>query len=335
MGHTLRTIDAHVGGQVLRLVVDGLPTPVGGSMRRRQQWMADHADAWLAALAREPRGHEGVTVGCFTVTDLPGAHAGVLFRHGDGYADLCGHGLIGAVTIGVERGLLFDRDASGGERTVMLDTVSGRLTARARLGAGGRVEGVTLALPPAAILSAGAVCDIPGRPVRADIAWCGGPHAIVDAESAGLVLDATGLDQIRRAGRAIVDSLAGSPLLTHPVDGRRPGVEAVVFTGPPRAADAHLLSATVYPDGAVDRSPGGTATAAVLAVLDAMGLVLDDQPFIQESLIGSRFTARVAARLDVAGQPAIAPEIDGTAWITGEHTFHVADADPFAEGFRL
>jgi proline racemase len=342
MGRTLRTIDAHVGGQVLRLVIDGLPTPAGSSASRKQQWMLDHADPLLAALVHEPRGHEGVTAGYFTVTDVPGTHAGVLFRHGDGYAEVCGHGLIGAVTIGIEHGLLFDRDAEGGaSRTIALETTAGRVVARARMASTGRVASVAVTLPPALVVNPAVVCHVPdrpgrpGRPVRADIAWCGGAYVIVDAEAAGLVLDVSGVAGIRQAGRLIAEGLAGSPLLTHPVDGARPGVEAVVFTGPPRGDDAHLMSATVYPDGAVDRSPGGGATAAVLAVLDAMGLVLDDAPFVHESLTGSRFTARVAGRLEVGELPAIAPEIEGSAWITGEHTFHIDDADPFPEGFRL
>ncbi|MGE3579337.1 MAG: proline racemase family protein [Vicinamibacterales bacterium] len=336
MGRTLRTIDAHVGGQLLRLVIDGVPTPAGSSVRRRQDWMRDHADALLAALVREPRGHEGVTAGCFTVTDAPGAHAGVLFRHGGGYADVCGHGLIGAVTIGIAHGLLFDRDAEArGSRAVTLDTAAGLVVARARMAAAGGVASVAVTLPPAFVVHAAVVCQGPGRPVRADVAWCGGAYAIVDAESAGLVLDVSGVAGIRHAGRLIAEGLAGSPVLAHPTDGARPAVEAVVFTGPPGREDAHLTSATVYPDGAVDRSPGGGATAAVLAVLDAMGLVLDDTPFVHESLIGSRFTARVAGRLEVGGRPAIVPEIEGSAWITGEHTFHVDDADPFPEGFRL
>jgi len=32
---------------------------------------------------------------------------------------------------------------------------------------------------------------------------------------------------------------------------------------------------------------------------------------------------------------AIVPEIEGSAWITGEHTFLVDDTDPLSAGFRL
>jgi proline racemase len=79
----------------------------------------------------------------------------------------------------------------------------------------------------------------------------------------------------------------------------------------------------------------GPGTAAVMAVLDAMGLLAGDRPFIHESLIGTRFNGRVASRADVGDRPAIVPEIEGSAWITGEHTFLVDDDDPLREGFRI
>ena len=48
----------------------------------------------------------------------------------------------------------------------------------------------------------------------------------------------------------------------------------------------------------VDRSPCGTGTCAVLAVLDAMGLVEPADPFVHESIIGTTFSARVVERDD-------------------------------------
>ena len=65
-----------------------------------------------------------------------------------------------------------------------------------------------------------------------------------------------------------------------------------------------------------------------MAVIDAMGLLGDDAPFVHESLIGTRSAGRVAARTRVGEYPAIVPEIEGSAWITGEHTFVVDDSDP-------
>jgi len=73
----------------------------------------------------------------------------------------------------------------------------------------------------------------------------------------------------------------------------------------------------------------------VMAVIDAMGLLGADRPFVHESLIGTRFLGRVASRTAVGDVPAIVPEIEGSAWITGEHTFLIDDGDPLKEGFRI
>ena len=65
---------------------------------------------------------------------------------------------------------------------------------------------------------------------------------------------------------------------SHPIDGRLKGIHGTIFTGASRAA-ADLRSATVLDGEVLRRSPGVTGTAALLAVLDAMGLLSEDQPF--------------------------------------------------------
>jgi proline racemase len=66
-----------------------------------------------------------------------------------------------------------------------------------------------------------------------------------------------------------------------------------------------------------------------------MGLLGEDKPFVHESLIGTRFTGRITSRTAVGEYPAIVPEIEGSAWITGEHTFLVDESDPLKDGFRI
>jgi proline racemase len=72
-----------------------------------------------------------------------------------------------------------------------------------------------------------------------------------------------------------------------------------------------------------------------MAVLDAIGLLTEDQPFVHESIVGTVFTGRLKGRTYVGEHKSIVPEIEGSAWITGEHTFLIDDEDPLNEGFRL
>ena len=72
-----------------------------------------------------------------------------------------------------------------------------------------------------------------------------------------------------------------------------------------------------------------------MSVLDEMGLLPDDRPFVYESIIGTTFVGAVEARTTVGERPAIVPRIEGSAWITGEHTFVLDDQDPLKDGFSF
>jgi proline racemase len=121
----------------------------------------------------------------------------------------------------------------------------------------------------------------------------------------------------------------------HPQEARLEGLGGIIFTGPPEQPAADLRSVVVFGADAVDRSPCGGGTAAVMAVLDAMGLLDDGRPFVQEGLVGTTFSGRVTGRTQVGEYAAIVPEILGSAWITGEHTFVIHDDDPFRQGYPL
>ena len=123
--------------------------------------------------------------------------------------------------------------------------------------------------------------------------------------------------------------------VVHPEEAGLTGIYGTIFTGPSSTSGADLRNVTIFAEAEVDRSPCGTGTCAVLAVLDAMGIVQDGTPFVHESIIGTTFSARVSARTRVGDLSAIVPELSGDAWLTGEHTFIVNEDDPLRGGFRL
>jgi proline racemase len=333
MIHTVRTIDAHIGGQPVRLVVDGVPRLSGRTMARKRESMARQADHLRRMLVYEPRGHVDMCAALLTEPVTPGAHAGLLFMQSDGYTSLSGHSVIGVTTIALERGLI---TAAGDALT--FDTEAGSVYARAQVQVQGvrqRVESVAVTNVPSFVHSAGRLVRIGTRDVRVDVAFGGVFYAIVDTEAVGIPLEASRLPELRRLGVQIMDALQAGGRVEHAADPSLSGVAGVVFTGAPRDPEAHLLNVTVFARGSIDRSPCAAGTAAVMAVLDAMGLLPGEQPFVHESLTGSLHRGRIVRRTQVGDLPAIVPEIEGTAWITGEHTFCADDDDPLREGFRL
>jgi proline racemase len=349
----LKTIDAHAAGEPLRLIVDGFPAPRGKTMLEKREWVLKHADHLRRALMLEPRGHADMYGALFTEPVSPGSHAGVLFMHNEGYSTMCGHGVVAVTTIALERGLLMP---GGDGASVVYDSPAGTIRARARLrprgssgsvgsgkeGAAGsevseqlRVESVAFVNVPSFVLHGGLTVKLGSRQIRADVAFGGAFYAIVDSEAAGLPIDARHLPELRRAGMEIKHAIEAALTIAHPLEPGLRGIYGTIFTGPPSDERADLRNVTIFADAEVDRSPCGTGTAAVMAVVDAMGLLDGGKPFVHESLIGTRFHGRVVSRTEVGEYQAIVAEIEGSAWITGEHTFLVDENDPLREGFRL
>jgi proline racemase len=277
-----------------------------------------------------------MTAAVLTEPTSPDAHAGLLFMDAEGYPTMSGHAVIAAATVAVERSLFFSRDDTDVETRLTFETPAGTVYARVRLrsrGATRRVDEVTFTGVPSFVHTAGQPVRVGTREVRVDVAFGGVFHAIVDTEAVGIPLESARVPDLRRLGTDIRAAVNASEF-EHPVQPALNGVAGVIFTGPPRDPEAHLQNVVVSA-GTVRRSPGGTATAALMAVLDAMGLLADDQTFVHESLSGSLLRGRIVQRTEVGGRAAIIPEISGTAWVTGEHTFLIDEEDPFKEGFVL
>jgi len=336
VAHLIRTIDAHVGGQSLRLLVDGAARPVGRTIAQKSAWLRRHADHVRRLVVLEPRGHRDLLAAQMTDPVTPGAHAGLVFMDAGGYPAMSGHGVIAAATIAIERELFFSRDTTSGEVRLAFDTTAGTIHTRCQVeqrGGSPRVDSVAFTNVPAFVRAAGHPIRINGRELRVDVAFGGSFYAIVDTEAVGIPLDADRLRDLRRLAGDIIHAVATSPQPDAP-HGSELSVSGVIFTGPPQDPESHLRTVTVS-GRVVNRSPSGTGMSAVMSVLDAMGLLPQDRPFVQEGLVGSLFRGRVLARTQVGALPAISTEIAGTAWMTGEHTFVADDDDPFREGFTI
>ncbi len=326
---TIRTIDAHCAGEPLRLIVDGVPRLEGRTILQKREFIREHYDHLRRALMLEPRGHADMYGALLTEPERDGSDAGVLFMHNEGFSTMCGHGVIAVVTIALERGLL-----TAPSDAIVLDSPAGAIRAHADVD-GGRVRSVRFRNVPSFVLHPAVGVRLGTRELRADVAFGGAFYAIVDSEAAGIPVVPERLPDLRKAGMEIKRAVDAAVRVAHPDEPGLHGIYGTIFTGPPSSASADLRNVTIFADAEVDRSPCGTGTCAVMAVLAAMGVLGREQTFTHESIVGTTFRGRVLEETRIGESDAIVPEIEGEAYITGESTFYIDERDPLRYGFRL
>ena len=310
----IKTIDAEIAGEAVRLVVGGGPSVPGRSMAEKLSWLRKHGEHLRTLLMLEPRGHPGMHGALFTEPVSPKAHAGLLSMHSAGFPVLSGEGVIAAITIALEQNLIAAPDEE-----LLIDTPVGIVRAQPRF-SGERVESVTMVGVPSFVQSAGLTVEVRTRKVTIDIAFGGEFYAIADSEAIGIPVEMTNAPQLIRMGLEIKHAVESSIHVVHPIDRKLKGIHGTIFTGAPRSA-ADLRSATILDGQVVRRSPGVTGTAALLAVLDAMGLLVEDHVFTHEGVLGTVLRARVLDRHQMDNVPMVVPVVQGSASITGFHEF--------------
>ena len=325
----MKSLEYHVGGQPVRVIVEGVPSPQGRTQAQKAAWFARHADRYRRGLVLPPRGHLDMSAVLLTEPSTAGAHAGLVFLDAAGCPRFAMPGVIAAATAAVEHGLISTSDGGDSGTRLALDTPAGVVTAHVGSPAAGhaRVRGL-----PAFVHAAGVPVALPGRTVPLDLAFSGEFYALVDGESAGVPIDDAHLPELRRIGQAVCAAVNRAHTVVQPADPTIEGVAGVLVTGPPRDEGAHLRSALVTAHGAGDCSPGGSATAAVMAVLDAMGLLGDAVSVTHEGLSGAHLTGWVSSRTMVEDRPALVVDLDARAWPTGEETWILDHDDPFHQG---
>lgn len=329
---TFHTIDTHTGGEPTRNVIGGIPAIPGATMRDKMLYMRDRQDWIRRTLTYEPRGNDVMSGTVVTPPCDPAADVGVLFFEVGGWMPMCGHDTIGVATALVESGMV---EVTEPVTHVTLDTAAGLVRASVQV-EDGRAKDVTFINAPAMVLKHDVSVQAPDfGTITLDIAYGGNIYAILPASSVGLSLLPGNNRAIIDTGNHIKDIVNGQIPVAHPQLAFMDHVTHVEFYEEPAEPGAPTRNAVVIPPGAIDRSPCGTGTSAKLAVLHAEGLLGVDELFVHESIIGSRFTCRIAGTTEVAGIPAVIPEITGRAYVTGIHTYVIDPEDPMPHGFLL
>jgi 4-hydroxyproline epimerase len=310
MSPAVRVIDSHTGGEPTRVVLDGGPALGAGSLAERCDRFRAHFDAYRSAIVNEPRGSDPLVGALLVSPHRADCDLGVIFFNNVGFLGMCGHG-----TIGLVASLRFAGRLAPG--SVRIDTPVG--VVQARLHEDGEVSVENVASQR---IARGVRVQMPDGPaVSGDVAWGGNWFYLVTRHEQRLDLDnLESLTDFTRRLRAAV-SAAGYSQVDH-----------VELFGPAAAPLARSRNFVLCPGNAYDRSPCGTGLSAKLACLAADGSLEEDEPWVQESIIGSTFEGRYRWSDRAKGE--IVPTIRGRAYVTGEGSLHLDPQDPFCWGIR-
>src|SRR5690625_4241732 len=325
------TVDVHVAGEPLRIITDGLPEIKGKTQLERRLYCMEHLDHVREVLMYEPRGHHGMYGCIITEPATEYADFGVLFMHNEGWSTMCGHGIVGVITMGIETGRF---KKSGKEQKFVIDTPAGEVVAYAKVN-GAKVESVSFENVPSFVLRKGMELCIDGIEFQADIAFGGAFYAVVQSSDFNFRVNKRDLPFIQKWGTKIKLAIEGQMEVVHPLEKGLHGIYGVIFSDDPIAKEADLRNVTIFAEEQVDRSPCGTGTCARLATLYEDGKMVTNDSFIHESITDGQFKGRILAVSSVGEYEAVVPEITGRAFITGIHQFVIDPDDTLPNGFLL
>jgi proline racemase len=198
---------------------------------------------------------------------------------------------------------------------------------------------VTFRNVPCFVIALDRTIEVPGHgAVEVDVAYGGMMYALVDAASLGFTLDPSEARMLVDVGEHIKLAAARQIPAVHPENPAIHTINQVLFAGPCTRLEDGRWSArntVVVSPGRLDRSPCGTGTSARLAVMHARGQIARGEELVHESIIGTKFTARVEDTVTIGGRSGIVPSVTGRAWLTAFHQYVLDPDDPFPTGYRL
>ena len=328
----ITTLDAHTGGEPFRVIVDGFPELKGNTILERRRFAKEHYDNLRTALMWEPRGHADMYGCILTPPVTPDADFGILFIHNEGFSTMCGHGIIGIVTVVLETGML---PMVSPTTTIKIDSPAGLITAYAHI-ENEHVASVSFHNVPSFVAAPDELVDVHGLgKVRYDLAFGGAFYAYVNAGDVGLTCTPKDYRALIEKGMAIKNAIMKNKRIAHPFEEDLGFLYGTVFIGAPTQAGSHSQNVCIFAEGEVDRSPTGTGVSGRLAIHYRRGEIKTNQSIVIESIIGSKFAGKVVRETTFGPYTAIIPEVEGQAHVVGRNELWINPKDPLRDGFIL
>ncbi len=331
--YRIKTIDMHTGGEPLRVLVEGFPPLKGSNVLEYRQDAKNNYDFLRKALMHEPRGHADM-YGCILVPpNDEEADFGILFMHNEGYSTMCGHAIIAITKLAIEMAWVPIREP---ETKIIIDAPCGRITAFAKV-QNGKVESVYFHCVPSFVLALDQDVEVLGLgKISYDLAYGGAFYAYVDANKLGIKLVPENYSLLIEKGMDIKRAVMKSnDEIKHPFEEELSFLYGTIFIGGPVSEGIDSRNVCVFAEGEVDRCPTGSGISGRMPIHFKRKEIKIGQEMTIESITGSVFKGSIVREEKFGPYEAVVPQVEGNAYITGQHEFIIDPKDPFKNGFFL
>ena len=327
-------IYTHTEGEPTCIIHSGILYPPSSNILQKRRFIEENFDWVRTALMREPRGHKDMFGVFLTPPSEPGFDAGLIWIDGTQYSHMCGHGTIAVSMAMVALGMV--PKGKGGRTTIRFETTAGPVVSEVAH-EGDRVEWCHFENVPAYVAAQDIPLDVPGLGrVSADIAWGGNYFGIIDIRGKDLEIGPANGTRLSQIGITAREMLREKIKLQHPTQGHVSNFNFVTLWHEGRLPGAFYKNVHVFSAGQLDRSPGGTGTSAMMAMLHARGQLGLNQPIQSEGLLGTgMFEGRLIGEVMLGKQPAVRPTVKGKANIVGTARWLIDRDDPVGAGFLI
>lgn len=327
---TIQTIDAHTGGEPLRILVTGMPPVPGNNILEKRAWLKSNRDDLRQFLMNEPRGHADMYGAYLLPPTTAQADFGVIFIHNEGYSDMCGHGIIALGKVLVEMGYV---ERKSPITRIGFDAPAGFIEAHVEWD-GKRAGNVTFRNVPAFIFMRDLEVDTPsfGR-ITGDIVFGGAFYYYINGQQAGLEIKPELVRSLIQLGAETKAAVKAKVQIQHPLEPGLNELYGTIIDGAPNREGVDQSNVCIFADREVDRSPTGTGTSGRAAQLFLRGRLPLGQSYVNGSIVGSSFSVRVVDTVKVGDLDGAITEVTGAAHIAGFNQWVLEESDPFPTGF--
>ena len=324
-------IDAYTAGNPVRLVVGPKPDLKGKNIAEKRLNFINNFDWIRTGLMFEPHGHDMMSGSFFYDPSDIKNDVSILFIETSGCLPMCGHGLIGAITVLIEEDLVIPKV----EGKINVETPAGLVKALYK-----KKDNKVISVKFNNVASFLAVSnlyvqsDFLGK-LKVDVAYGGNFYAIVDIQSNFKGIEYYSASDLISFGRDLRIKINNLQNFVHPLDENIKMCTHVLWSGKSSSDKLCSSNAVFYGEKAIDRSPCGTGTSARLAQKYFKGELTLGQKFIHKSIIDSQFVGCVEEEVSIGNFKGIIPSIEGNARIIGYNKLIFHPSDPYLSGFQV